>query len=125
MALSPADLLADLTVLLGGQVEQDRAELVVDLALQRVASVVNPIPDAARPILLDVIERGYSNPRGVESRTVGPFTERFRNPGVYLLDQEREDLLALVTTTRSGGAFTIRAGAPDPLRVLDTAWPGY
>ena len=111
MALDTDDLLDALTTLLRpAEVDTTRARLVVELALERVASVISPVPDAARPILLKVAMRGYSNPTDVQQETVGPFSRTFRSAGVYLTDLERLDLLGLSTTLR--GAFTIRPGVP-------------
>jgi hypothetical protein len=106
MTLTSAVLMDDLKVYLGLGDDWDinRAGLVLDMTLERVASVVSPVPDEARPIVLDVAGRGYTNPQGVASETVGPFNTTFRAPGVYLTKRERADLRRLVGR---GSAFTI------------------
>lgn len=110
MALDPDALVTDLATLLApAPIDEDRAKLIVELAIQRAAGVVSPVPDAAKPIVLDVALRGYTNPQGVQSQAAGPFSQTFRAPGVYLLDNERNDLAALAESRR--GAFTVRMHA--------------
>jgi hypothetical protein len=94
---------------LGAGVDEERALVAADLTLQRIELVVSPVPDAARPIALEVAVRGYQNPHGTTSEQTGPFQRSFRFPGVYLTKRERADLRRLVG---AGGAFTINPIAP-------------
>lgn len=117
------DLKADLGIYLGlgSTLDDGRARLVLDLTLQRVAGVVSPIPDEARPIVLDVAGRAYLNPQATETETVGPFGRTFRAPGVWLTERERTDLRGLVGPR---GAFTINPIHPRPDRgVYGDAYP--
>lgn len=127
---APAQILAQLKILLRPQeVDEPRAQLTVELAMERVRMVIDPIPEKARAILLDVARRGYDNPSGVQSETraAGPFNESrtFRAPGVYLLDQERADLAAMAAKAngQDRGAYTIRpfGGRGRPLDI--PPWP--
>lgn len=117
--LDATQVLVDLAVLLKPQVlDAERAGLIVELALERVAAVVSPIPSGARPIVLDVAARAYVNPLDVDSESAGPFTRHFRSAGVYLSDGERDALLSLGDT--SSGAFTIHPGSVARAPVWDS-----
>jgi hypothetical protein len=106
----------DILLGLGGNIDRARAELVLNLALQRASAVVSPVPDEALPIILDAAGRAYSNPQGATAETAGPFGRTFSMPGVYLTKRERADLRAMAG---EGGAFTIN---PTP---ADAAPPPY
>lgn len=94
-------------------VDDERAQLVVELAMLRVSAVVSPIPEGARPILLESALRGYLNPSRTSQESAGPFSRTIPDGGVYLTRDERDDLLALagkVDDDALPGAFTIRPG---------------
>lgn len=106
----------DLAVFLGldaDHLDRARAWLVADLAVMRVATVLDPVPEAARPIVLDVAVRAYVNPEGVDVEQVGQVSRTFRTSGVYLTDRERTDLAALAAGC-SGRAFTVTPGPRRP-----------
>lgn len=105
-----------LTMLRPAQPDLVRAELVVELAILRVRAVVDPIPEGARPILLEAALRGYQNPTRTSQEAAGPFSRTLPNAGVYLTDEERAELARLaemgaVAGAARSGAFTIRPGA--------------
>lgn len=123
--LDPAAAVNDLRVYLRGQgaeFDAERAELIVELAMQQVERYVAPTPAAARGIVLAAATRGYTNPVGVQSRTTGPFSETYRQQdraGVYLTADEVTEVQAMTDTdtATSSGAFTIYPGglgAPRP-----------
>lgn len=126
--LNSAGVVDDLRVYLGldeDSYEKERGVLVVDLAMERVEAVVSPVPALARSIVLEVARRGYDNPRGVQSETVGPFTRTFGtgSVGVYLTATEKEALQAIAAGGTTAGAFTITPGGRRHRRALDAA-PG-
>lgn len=108
------EVVADLAKMVRpAQVDVERAELVVELAMLRVIAVVNPIPEGARPILLESALRGYLNPSRTTQESAGPFTRTIPDGGVYLTAAERADLIELagkVDDDALPGAFTIRPG---------------
>lgn len=125
MSFTADSLTADLAMLLGPEpVENDRARLVIDLALERVGAVITPIPDVARPIVLDVAVRGYTNPRNVTSEGDGPFNRTYQPGGVYLTAQEKTDLEEMVAAagpSEARGAFSVTPWSSRQ-RALDSGW---
>jgi hypothetical protein len=109
------EVVADVASLLSpAEVNMGRAETIARLAMLRVRMVVSPVPEGARPILVDMVYRAYTNPQGAVYETAGPFSRSFREAGVYLKPNERADLEALAASAAGHGAaaFTIRPGAP-------------
>lgn len=125
-SLSPDDLTTALKTMLGGGAAWDeaRARLIVELALQRAEDILTPVPARARPLLLDVVVRGYSIQPGVQSTSVGPFSTTYQSAaraGVYLTDDERAQLRAMTgdDATAEHGAFTIHPGRSGSRRAWD------
>jgi len=107
------DVVEDLRVYLAGDESFDlaRAHLVVALAMQRAQAIIDPVPWAARAVVLDVAVRGFTAPTGADTEQVGPFSRTFRTPGVFLTDAQRAELLHLAATVAgTSGAFTITPG---------------
>lgn len=104
-----AEVASDLVVLVRqtGELDQERVQLMVTLAMDAVRQEIDPVPVAARGIVLGVAVRGYVNITGAESQTVGPFAQTFSKPGVYLTAREQADLRRLAHVR---GAFTITPG---------------
>lgn len=95
---------AELALMLGSEVDEDRAALLLELAGDLCASIVTPLPDEAKVVVLGVAARGYTNPEGLTQETVGPYNVSHRWSGIYLTSQERA---ALRRMSGSGGAFSI------------------
>jgi hypothetical protein len=113
--LDANDVVDKLRKLVGTSVPWDgeRAEAIVELAMQRAESVIDPVPARARAIIVDVAVRAYTNPLAATSQAVGPFSTTYQAPGVYLTQRERDDLAALAepdATAPPRGAFTIHPG---------------
>lgn len=124
MPLSAQALVEPLGTLLGlsGAIDVARAQLNLELAIERAETVVVPVPDGARSIILDVASRGYSNQQGTTAETAGPFSRTLAMPGVYLTKRERADLKSLAG---KGGAFTVNPTAADagPPALPTAGWP--
>lgn len=93
--------------------DDERAQVIVELAMQRAEAVIDPVPARARAIIVDVALRAYTNPLAATSQSVGPFSTTYQTPGVYLTQRERDDLVALKpaeTADQPRGAFTIHPG---------------
>lgn len=102
MTVTPTDL----GTYLGAAVDDQRAKLVIWAATQLCQGIVNPLPEAADIVVLDVAARGYTNPQNMTSQAVGPFSANYNNSsgGLWLT---RANKAALRRMSGSGGAFTI------------------
>jgi hypothetical protein len=102
MTVTPADL----GTYLSTSVDDDRAQLLLDLAQQLCESIVKPLPDGADAVVLDVAARSYSNPANVTQEAAGPFSANFGpvGGGLWLTRQNKATLRRLAG---SGGAFSI------------------
>lgn len=118
----------ELGTYLGVTVDVDRAQFLIDIAESLCLSIVDPLPDAARAVLLDVVGRAYSNPTAVPQQAAGPFSVSGVAGGVWLTRQNKSTLRRLAG---SGGAFSIDimpstagAGLPwwDTASVTDGDW---
>lgn len=110
---------ADLASYLGVTVDDARAQLMLDLAEDDAGSLVQPLPEEARGIILAVASRAYSNAAQYSSASDGQASASYSQAAAYLTRAERARLLRMAG--RSGGAFTVNpapnAGADyrDPL----------
>jgi hypothetical protein len=105
---------------LGGNVNEVRATLLIELATELCTSVVTPIPDNARAIVMTVAARAYTNASGVLAQTVGPATVQYgasSGGGLYLT---KWDIAALKRCAGIGGAFTINPVSVDAATGLYT-----
>jgi hypothetical protein len=109
----------DLALYLGQDtIDGTRAEFLLDQALMLAASIVSPVPDTAKPVILAAAGRAYSNPQGVTQETVGPYSVQRPQAGLYFTRAEQAILKRL---GGRGGAFTID---PAPADVdPDVTWP--
>lgn len=94
----------DLGTYLGATVDIDRAQFLIDQATDLCTSIVDPLPDAATSVVLDVAARAYANPTSVPNQAVGPFSMGGASGGLWLTRQNKSTLRRLAG---SGGAFTI------------------
>lgn len=107
----------DLSVYLGTSVEPDRAQMLIDdvkaqaLALVTVGTVPDTgatwdnLPTGAEAIVRAAVARLYTNPTGVSSEGVGPFTYTRPAPsGSLLSTRERK---ALKRLAGRAGAFSV------------------
>lgn len=104
LSVSPSDL--DSLLSMGGTIDADRAQLLLDLAVEQCQIIVSPLPDNARSVVLNVAARAYNNPTGVAAQTIGPESVQYGSTaiGVYLTKTDIETLQRLAGT---GGAFTV------------------
>jgi hypothetical protein len=124
MTVTPADL----GTYLSATVDDDRGQLLLDLAQQLCESIVKPLPNGADAVVLDVAARAYSNPTNAVQQGAGPFSANFGpvGGGMWLTRQNKATLRRLAG---SGGAFSIdtmpaAAGTDLPPWEINR-WGGY
>lgn len=106
MNLSPNDL----ALYMGAQsVDEDRARLLLDLAVEACEEIVSPLPDGARGVVLDVAASAFVAPPGPGGQqTAGPYGAPLPPGGVVLSRRQERRLKRLAG--RGSGAFTITPG---------------
>jgi hypothetical protein len=113
----------DLALYLGQDtIDGTRAEFLIEQAVTLAASIISPVPDTAKPVVLAAAARAYINPQAVtqEQETVGPYSHSVQRPqaGLYFTRAEQAILKRL---GGRGGAFTVD---PTPADVdPDVSWP--
>ncbi|MFF7147462.1 hypothetical protein ACFZAO_05235 [Streptomyces griseoaurantiacus] len=111
----------ELALYLGlGEIEGDRAELLLRTATSLCQTVVKPLPEGAEAVVLSVAGRAYVNPQQVSYETIGPMSVQrpSGSGGLYLTKADRT---ALKSLAGRGGAFTV-----DPTPVTadpSPTWP--
>lgn len=100
---TPADL--DTYLGLNGTVDEARAKMLLKQAQTLAEAVVDPLPSGSDAIVLAAAARCYTNPAGVSSESVGPYSASRPWPGVWLTRSERRALRSLAG--QFTGAFTI------------------
>lgn len=103
VSTSQLDTLLDLE----GKINANRAQLLIDLALELCSVVVAPVPDKARVVVLSIAARGYMNAGGVTAETIGPTSVQFGSAGMGGLYMTKREAAALKTLAGRGGAFSI------------------
>lgn len=105
-----------------GEVDGERADLLIQQAVALAESVVKPLPDQATAVVLSAAGRAYVNPQAVSYETIGPMSVQ-RPQGSGGLYLTKADKTALKSLAGRGGAFTIDptpAGAdPSPTYPVD------
>lgn len=101
----------DLGVYLGTEVDNDRATQLIELATALCSSILSPVPDTAKPVVLSVAARAYVNPQAVQQQSVGPYQVSYGGSqysgsvgGLYLT---RKDEATLRRLGGGGGAFDV------------------
>lgn len=118
------------TYLNNPSIDPVRATLILGLAEKLCRSVVDPLPDGADIVILDVAERAFSNPAPTRDQSFGLYTEGegpfntvtpgSAGGGLWLTQNNKATLRSL---DGRGGAFTIDttpAGAGQNLPWWDT-----
>lgn len=116
----------DLGMYLGmGEIDGDRADLLIRQAVALAGSVVKPLPDDASAVVLSVAGRAYVNPQQVSYETIGPMSVQrpSGSGGLYLT---KADKAALKSLAGRGGAFTVdptpATADPSPTWPLDDVY---
>lgn len=97
---------ADLGTYLGTAVDDVRGQYLIDRATELCQSIVNPLPDGADSVVVDVAARAYANPSRVTQQSAGPFNASYgpAGGGLWLTRQNKATLRRL---NGGGGAFTV------------------
>lgn len=120
MAFTPPTV-EQLGLFLGlGEIDGDRADLLIATAISLCQTVVKPLPEGAEAVVLSVAGRAYVNPQQVSYETIGPMSVQrpSGSGGLYLT---KADKSALKSLAGRGGAFTVDPTPPtaDPT----PTWP--
>jgi hypothetical protein len=96
----------ELGTYLGVEIDEVRAQFLIDKAAQLCESIITPLPDGGDAVVLDVAARAYSNPSNAQTQAAGPYSATFgaMGGGLWLTRQNKATLRRLAG---SGGAFTI------------------
>jgi hypothetical protein len=89
-----------------GEIEGDRADLLITSAVGLCQTVVKPLPEGAEAVVLSVAGRAYVNPQQVSYETIGPMSVQ-RPQGSGGLYLTKADKSALKSLAGRGGAFTV------------------
>lgn len=94
----------DLGLLIGQDVDTDRAEFILTHLGNLAQAYVSPLTDAAWSVVLLAAVRLYTNASGANQSTIGPESAGFTVAGVNFTKAERAQLKMF---GGKGGAFTI------------------
>jgi hypothetical protein len=96
----PLPSVSDLETFLGvTSVDASRGLMMLTGAYNLCLSVANPLPTSAEIVVLAIAARAFSNPEGITSETVGPYSVQRASGGLYLTKGDRATLRRL-----NGGA---------------------
>lgn len=110
MDLTPSQLATYLGVT---SIDEERAALLLDLAVEACEEIVNPLPDKARGVVLDVAAMAYASPPGPGGNmTAGPFSAT-TGPGGITLSKRQAARLRRLSGSHSG-VFSVAPGNGTP-----------
>ncbi|MFC9268914.1 hypothetical protein ACFTXJ_14225 [Streptomyces zhihengii] len=89
-----------------GEIDGNRADLLIESAVSLCQTVVSPLPQGAKAVVLSVAGRAYVNPQQVSYETIGPMSVQ-RPQGSGGLYLTKADKSALKSLAGRGGAFTV------------------
>lgn len=100
------------------EIDGIRADFLLEQTLMLAASIVSPVPDTAKPIILAAAGRAFVNPQGITQETVGSYSVQRPPAGLYF---SRAEQVTLKRLAGRGGAFTVdpTPADADPL----VTWP--
>jgi hypothetical protein len=102
------------------EIDADRAALLLEQAASLARSIIDPLPDGAKAVILSMAGRAYANPQGISGETIGPYSVQRPQAGLYMTRDERRTLARLAGR---GGAFTVDPTPADATPV--PTWPGW
>ena len=91
---------------LNGDIDVNRGQLLLDLAIEQCETIASPCPQVARSIVYAVAARAYLNPTGITSETIGPATVNFGSTGIGIYLRPAEEKM-LRRIAGMGGAFSV------------------
>lgn len=89
-----------------GEIDGNRADLLITSAVSLCETIVKPLPEGAEAVVLSVAGRAYVNPQQVSYETIGPMSVQ-RPQGSGGLYLTKNDKAALKSLAGRGGAFTV------------------
>lgn len=111
LSVMPDDL--DLFLAMNGTIDTDRASLLIELATDLCTSVISPIPDTAKSVVLSAAARAYTNPEGVQGQTIGPESVQYGSATMGGLYLTKGDVATLKRMGGVGGAYSVQVMPAD------------
>jgi hypothetical protein len=112
---------SDLQTFLGvDSVDVSRATYLLTAVTSRLQSYVNPLPDGAYALAVEIAAQAYARPLLVKSETTGPYTVVPGGGGIFITKAQIRELRLMAN---KGSAFTIDptpVGAGSGLSPWDT-----
>jgi hypothetical protein len=99
------------------EISGDRADLLIEQAINLCLAVVRPLPEEATVVVLSAAGRAYANPQGATYETIGPVSVQRPQAGLYLTKAEKTTLKSMAGR---GGAFTV-----DPTPATADPWVSW
>lgn len=93
------------------EIDEVRADLLIQQAEELCRAVVQPLPVGARTVVTSAAARAFVNPQGSGYQVAGPFSLQGSSGGLFLSKDERRTLQLLAGR---GSAFTIDPTPPRP-----------
>jgi len=110
MDITPAQLANYLGVT---TIDEERAALLIDLAVEACEEIVTPLPDKARGVVLDVAAMAYASTPGPGGNvTAGPYSMQAPAGGITLSKRNAARLRRL--SGSHSGVFTVAPGRGTP-----------
>lgn len=85
------------------ELDEERAQLLIDIATDLVTAIIADPPESAAAVIYSSVARAYVNPMGVSNEVIGPYQAQRPTGGVYLTKAERATLRRL---SGGGSAFS-------------------
>jgi hypothetical protein len=89
-----------------GEIQGNRADLLITQAEALAQAIVTPLPDGAAAVVLASAGRAFTNPQGVTYETLGPMSVQ-RPQGLGGLWLTKAEIAVLKRLAGRGGAFTV------------------
>lgn len=121
---APIAIPSDLGVYLGDpSIDPGRASLILELAQSLCETIVTPLPDTAKPVVLAVAARAFNNVTSAHSVGIGSaniaYGSQGSNTGIGGMYLSRSDKSTLRRLAGRSGAFSVDL-LPDPWPPVST-----
>jgi hypothetical protein len=96
---------ADLQTYLGADsIDVNRAQYLLTAVTTRLQGYVNPLPDGAYALAVEIAAQAYARPLSIKSEAIGPYNVTPGAGGIFITKSQIRDLRIMAGR---GNAFTI------------------